>query len=119
MQLKATIDTPEVNFDERLNQLVIRGRSLPEDAWSFYKPILEWVQSLKLNGADPLTVELQLEYFNSSSSRYLLEFLSTLEKKAKDRVQVIWISEEEDEVMEEKGKEFEGLLDLSFSYRSV
>lgn len=119
MQIRATIDTPEVSFDEKHELLAIRGRSLPEDAWSFYRPILDWAKSFNMNGSKKLTIELHLEYFNSSSSRYLLEFLSTLEKKAKDRISVIWITESDDEVMMEKGAEFDDLLEIQFTFSSV
>lgn len=119
MHYKATIDTPEVIFDEAKGLLEIKGRSLPEDAWSFYKPVIEWARGIDMNGASKLRVELFLEYFNSSSSRYLLELLATLENKAKDRVRVVWFSETDDELMMEKGEEFSGLLSLPFEFKTV
>lgn len=119
MHYKPTIDTPEVRFDDAMGVLEIKGRSLPEDAWSFYKPVIEWARGIDMNGARKLRVELFLEYFNSSSSRYLLELLATLESKARDRVNVVWFSENDDELMIEKGEEFSGLLSLPFEFRTV
>ncbi|MCH2197736.1 MAG: DUF1987 domain-containing protein [Flavobacteriales bacterium] len=116
MHFEATQDTPQVKYDDSANKLVIHGRSLPENAWSFYEPVIGWANELKLNGNTPLTIEFFLEYFNSSSGRYLLELLSTLERM-KDKVQVVWISEEEDELMVEKGEEFSGLVDLPFEFK--
>lgn len=117
MHFKPTIDTPEVRFDPDGKLLAIKGRSLPEDAWTFYKPVIEWAREITLNGKGTLTIELFLEYFNSSSGRYLLELLATFEKKGKDRINVVWMYENEDELMAEKGEEFSGLVDLPFTFK--
>ena len=119
MKREATTDTPLVDFDAHAGCLLIKGRSLPEDAWSFYKPIIEWASALSLNASNSLTVEFFLEYFNSSSGRYLLELLSTLEKEKKEHVKVVWVSEPDDDLMQEKGEEFESLLDLPFEFKTI
>lgn len=119
MKREATSDTPLVDFDAQTGCLLIKGRSLPEDAWSFYKPIIEWASTLALNSSNCLTIEFFLEYFNSSSGRYLLELLSTLEKKKKEHVKVVWVCEPDDDLMQEKGEEFESLLELPFEFRTA
>jgi hypothetical protein len=118
MRVNPTVDTPEVIYDDSLRKLSIRGRSLPEDAWSFYEPVIGWAKSFIANGESKLTVEFFLEYFNSSSGRYLLELLSTFEAAGKD-VRVLWLTEPEDELMQEKGEEFSGLVDLPFDIRQA
>lgn len=118
MHLQPTIDTPEVTYTRDQHRLIIRGRSLPEDAWSFYEPVLDWAKDFIANGQQELTIEFFLEYFNSSSGRYLLELLSTLEKSDKP-IQVVWVSEPEDELMVEKGEEFSGLVSIPFVFRTA
>lgn len=115
MKVNATSDTPHVEFHAHNSTLVIKGRSLPEDAWSFYKPIIEWAGAL--SNSNQLVVEFFLEYFNSSSGRYLLELLSTIEEKKGDQTKIVWISEPEDDLMLEKGEEFSGLLSMPFEFR--
>jgi hypothetical protein len=53
----------------------------------------------------------------SSSGRYILELLSTLEKKGIDNVKVVWCAEKDDELMVEKGEEFSSLVDLPFEIK--
>lgn len=118
MRVEPTVDTPEVVYDTASHKLSIRGRSLPEDAWSFYEPIIIWAKDFIENGQKKLTIEFFLEYFNSSSGRYLLELLSTFEHTAKD-IRILWLIEAEDELMEEKGEEFSGLVELPFDIRPV
>lgn len=112
----ATEDTPEVLLDAALGVIKISGRSLPENAWAFYKPILEWTRAYCSALNQPTNVELQLDYFNSSSGRYLYEILTILEQETRDRsvVSIRWIVEKDDELMVEKGEELMGLLDLKF-----
>lgn len=118
MHFKPTADTPEVHYQEELKRLAIRGRSLPEDAWTFYEPVIRWAKDQVSKNNGNLTIEIFLEYFNSSSGRYLLELLSTLEKKGRDKVRVLWVSEPDDELMFEKGEEFSSLVDLPFEFQS-
>lgn len=115
INLKSTEDTPQVEYLGGDNVLKIFGRSLPEDAWSFYEPVIEWASVYSPSTTDTaLIIELFLEYFNSSSGRYILELLSTLEKKGSSNVKVVWKAEEDDDLMVEKGEEFSSLVDLPF-----
>ena len=52
-----------------------------------------------------------LDYFNSSSGRYLLEFLMVAEQKS-HLFDVRWLVESDDEVMLEKGNEFKYILSM-------
>ncbi len=118
INLKSTEDTPQVEYLDGENILRIWGRSLPEDAWSFYEPVIEWASVYSPNSTSTaLVIELFLEYFNSSSGRYILELLSTLEKKGPNNVKVIWRAEKDDDLMLEKGEEFSSLVDLPFEIK--
>jgi hypothetical protein len=61
-------------------------------------------------------LKINLDYFNSSSGRYILELLACLEEK-KELVRIVWLCEKEDELMIEKGEEFKSLVDLPFEIR--
>lgn len=119
MQIKATADTPEVCFEASKAELRIVGRSLPEDAWSFYKPLIEWAGSDGRQVKEKLTVVLNLDYFNSSSGRFLLEMLAALETRGAQHTEVIWRYDVDDELMQEKGEEFSDLLDIPFTFTTT
>lgn len=115
LYIAETDETPEVRLALDSSLSVIRGRSLPENAFDFYQPVLEWVKEYALTVDVPLSLELHFDYFNSSSGRYLFEILHVLEQsKYKELYRIIWISEKEDDLMIEKGEEFKSLSDLSF-----
>ncbi len=119
MQRKATADTPEVRFEAAKAQLWITGRSLPEDAWSFYKPLIEWAAGEGQQLQTKLTVILHLDYFNSSSGRFLLEMLAALESRGDQQTEIVWISDADDELMQEKGEEFSDLLNIPFKFTTA
>lgn len=121
LYIARTEETPEVDFNTDTHVFVIRGRSLPEDAFSFYKPLIEWLEDYFSGLRSEIEFNIELDYFNSSSGRYLMEMLYKLESnRHEDQViRVIWISEKEDEVMLEKGEEFKSLIQLPFEIKVV
>jgi len=108
--IEATKYTPEIGFDAAANILSIKGESYPENTTEFYEPVFNWVKSyLEQLEDQAVTVNIDLVYFNSSSSKALINFFDVLEESAAVGKQIIvnWIHEEEDEDMIEFGEEFE------------
>ena len=118
LHIPQTEETPEINFNDTQGRLIISGRSLPENAHMFYQPLIDWVKQYAAHPAGRTELDIKLEYFNSSSGRFLLELLSVLEEKLKDKQSVVvrWYSEHEDELMIEKGEEFSSLLEIPFEF---
>ncbi len=116
LHIAKTEDTPEVRFDDTNGDFEITGRSLPEDAYTFYRPIIDNIGAFLGNGKKNLVVTIQLDYFNSSSGRYLMELLVILDDKSNsNNVSLIWKYEEDDELMLEKGEEFKSLINIPFN----
>ena len=120
LYIKATEDTPEVTFEPVTGRLLISGRSLPENAYAFYRPVIDWAKAYLGQSNSQTEITISLDYFNSSSGRFLLEFFSVFEEKLNDRnkVKVIWCSEHDDELMLEKGEEFKNIVDLPFEIKT-
>lgn len=110
-------DTPAITMDPD-GKLSITGRSLPENAEMFYKPIVDWIDRYASEDAPEQTqLVIELEYFNSSSVKQILTILLRLEELHRmegKEVQVIWSYNQDDELMEMKGREMESLVDLPF-----
>jgi hypothetical protein len=104
---EATYSTPAVNFSED-GRMLIEGRSLPEDANKFYKPLIEWIINLSI---EAVKLDINLEYFNSASAKKLLDLLKSLDANSKIRSLIInWHYEEGDDSVLETGQIFEELL---------
>jgi len=112
INLEGTEDTPKIILDKNNGIFEISGRSLPEDAADFYKPILEWLQEYA-KGPNPETVFIfKLEYFNTASSKLILDVLTKLESI--NNTKITWYHHEDDEDMAEAGSEFQDLVELTF-----
>jgi hypothetical protein len=121
LYIARTEETPEVDFNTESRVFLIKGRSLPEDAFSFYKPLIEWLEDYFKQMSGEVEFQIALDYFNSSSGRYLMEMLCKLESQIRSNqlLKVTWIAEVDDEVMLEKGEEFKSLINLPFEMKII
>ena len=96
--------------------LEISGRSLPEDVTAFYEPVLNWLNEYSENPNDKTVFNFKLTYFNTASSKLLLDILMKLEEMHENgnNVLVRWHFPEDDEDMEEAGEEYADIVDVPF-----
>jgi hypothetical protein len=117
INLEGTEDTPKIILDKDKGLFEISGRSLPEDAAEFYAPILEWLDKYQSAPNPETNFLFKLEYFNTASSKLILDILSKLDNIAGTRV--TWYYHEDDEDMEEAGEEFSELVEnVPFEFKS-
>ena len=116
MIIKATAKTPGIDFKPEQGLLEIRGRSTPEDSKIFYKPLIAWCEEYVNNPPDRTVVDVQLEHFDTSSSKGLLDFLKRLRaiREKQKEVEVVWHYESSDEDILEAGENFEHITGLPF-----
>jgi hypothetical protein len=120
IKIAGTDDTPDVVLDKDANKFIISGRSLPEDVASFYDPLLEWMDEYASEPLDKTEFEFKLEYFNTASSKMLLDILLKLEEMAEEGHEILvkWYYPEDDEDMQEAGEEYEDIVDIPFEHIS-
>jgi hypothetical protein len=89
------------------NLLEIVGRSIPENPELIFRRLDEWI-TLHFDKAKELNVNIQLEYINSGSSKYLYEVLKRLTGfgRSGNTVKMKWLYEEDDEAMLELGEHY-------------
>ena len=120
LYLEGTDETPEVKLDSDKNIFELNGKSLPEDVTTFYNPILDWLDSYSDNLLDTTVVKFRLDYFNTASSKMILDILLKLEEfqDSGKEVKVLWYIAEDDEDMEDAGSEYAEIVDVRFEYES-
>lgn len=108
--------TPTVNFDGSTGQLDLRGRSIPENSIEFYKPLIDWVDQYSRSPKANTKLRVQLEYFNTSSSKCILDLFKKLEtvRSTGGDVIVEWHYEADDEDMLEAGEDYQAIINLPF-----
>lgn len=115
INIESTEDTPKVILDTSAGKFEMSGRSLPEDAAEFYQPILDWLETYASSSNPETVFEVKLEYFNTASSKLILDVLTKLEDI--DNAIVHWYYYEDDEDMEEAGEEFSELIEVDFELK--
>lgn len=113
--------TPTINFDEGSGVLEVKGRSIPENSVEFYKPLNEWVEEYGKSPKPETVFDVKLEYFNTSSSKCILDLFKLLESLNGNgtEVKVNWYFEEDDEDMEEAGEDYQAIINLPFKMIEV
>ncbi|MDM8525188.1 DUF1987 domain-containing protein [Desulfococcaceae bacterium HSG8] len=111
LNIETTKYTPGISFDCKKNILEIIGESYPENIAEFYAPVFDWLEEYlgQLKDKQDVIINMELVYFNSSSSKVLLDFFDLMEDAVGNgkNIKVNWIYEEEDEDTLEFGKEFQ------------
>ena len=100
-------------------ELLLKGRSIPENSIEFYKPLIEWLESYSESPNSTTVLSVQLEYFNTSSSKCILDVFKKLESVSGSEITVKWHYEEDDEDMLEAGEDYEAIIDLPFEMIEV
>jgi len=121
LNLEGSAKTPTVNFDCNSGTLELKGRSIPENSIEFYKPLNDWIDQYAGSPKSETTVDVKLEYFNTSSSKCILDLFKQLEKlnEKNTQVKVNWYFEEDDEDMAEAGEDYQAIIDLPFEMIEV
>ncbi|MBN2756618.1 MAG: DUF1987 domain-containing protein [Bacteroidales bacterium] len=118
LTIQGSPKTPTVEMDAKSGVIEIKGRSIPENSIDFYKPIVEWLDEYASSPSGETTVNIKLEYFNTSSSKCILDVFKKLElvyKKSGEKGVVInWFYEEDDEDMLEAGEDYQSILKIPF-----
>ena len=120
--------TPGILFDPSSNNFELKGTSRPEDVRLFYYPVIEWFKkfgqelsdgtTVNYNENQPLVLNVKLDYFNSSSAKFIFDIFDELNHFIKDGtpVKVYWYFDEEDEDMRDAGEEMAEMAEMTFHF---
>ena len=114
--LEATDTAPTIHF-QTYGDLLMNGESRPENVVKFFEPLMNWIDELKSAEPDHITLDFKLEYYNSSSAKFIMELLLKLNNFK--NVLVKWHYDEMDEDLLESGEEFEKLVNYSFEFIAI
>ena len=113
--------TPQILLEPSGN-FEIRGKSIPENSVEFYKPVFDWLDKYSEKPNSNTKVLVELEYFNTSSSKCILDIfrkLETLHKSGKSSVAISWMYDEDDEDMMETGEDYQTIVKVPFTISKI
>lgn len=109
-----TAKTPGINLDKVTGQFQIEGRSLCDNAKTFYQPAIDWMTAYSKTPNADTNLIFKFEYLDTESSKSILDFLTAAESVK--GVMVTWYFNEDDEDMEEIGEELAELVSIPFQF---
>ena len=112
---------PEVKFDAATGICELIGESYMEEAYKFYTPLLNWLKEYCTTEKRPLFFNVRLTYFNTNSSRLLLDLLDILKKYLDNGgdVSIVWYYDTEDVDVKEEVEDFELETGLSITMKPM
>ena len=121
-KINAGTKTPHLYSDAAAGTIEMKGKSIPENAVEFYRPVFEWLDAYIQQPRPETLVTVQLEYFNTSSSKCLLDIFRKLENlhtSGKGKVKINWLYEDEDEDMMEAGDDYQTIVKIPFEIKKI
>ena len=114
---QGTAKSPRVILDADEGIISLEGRSILEDTFSFYEPIIKWLDEY-IHCAKDTTISIAFDYFNSTSARVLLILFQTAQeiKKSGNKLVINWYYDENDENIKESGMDFASLVKEQFNF---
>lgn len=109
---------PAVDFSAELGECSIEGESFLEETSSFYSPLLDWIHEY-FEKNKKLIFNIKLTYFNTSTSKWILNMLNALKHYKEKGADIIinWHYYEDDIDMEEEIEDY--VIDVGISINKV
>jgi hypothetical protein len=114
--IEGSQDTPSIILNKEENKFEITGKSFPADVSAFYKPVIQWLDKYSSEPNTETVFILKMDYFNTASSKVILDILYKLEDLSNDGnvVKIKWYYPDDDEDMKETGEEYDEIVDIPF-----
>ncbi len=111
------VKAPQISFDNTNGEFEIKGISCMENAKSFYTPVMNWLEEYVKMPNRLTELNIHLKYFNTSSAKYLLEIMETLnhvlEKAGK--LEINWYYQEGDDDMNDAITTYSELINFNIN----
>ena len=117
MRIAATKSSPEILLSPG-GMIRIKGRSIHENTLDFFRPVEDWINNYVLDPADVTCIDMNLEYFNSASAKFMIHLFQKISRvRLLNRKLIVnWYYEEGDEDIYERGEYFSSVLKIPFNF---
>lgn len=75
-----TAKIPQIDFNHLTGELILSGRSIPENAAKIYEPLVLWIIEYIKSPRKTTNFRLHLDYFNTSTTIWLAKMIRALGK---------------------------------------
>jgi outer membrane translocation and assembly module TamA len=120
MIIKGTSETPTIEFNPSKGNLLIEGRSIPENSIDFFAPLMDALEGYNTPPSS-FIIDFKLEYFNTSSSKCILDVLRKLQSSQSEEtaVTINWHYDEDDDEILEIGQDYSHIIEIPFNFKMI
>lgn len=115
--IEKTSNTPYFELNEASGYIKLEGRAIPENPADFFDPVVSAIDKYFQHPQSKTRFDMNLEYINSGSSKFLLSIFRDLQKygtKGNDLL-VNWYYEEDDEDLYSLGEHYKETIKLKIN----
>lgn len=112
-----TNKTPQVEFDSTKGVLHMQGKIIQENPIEFFDQINQYVDDYLKKNEDNLEINLQLDYFNTVSSKMLSKFF--IKVIATNKPTLNWYYEKDDVELKEAGEDYATIINYPINLIEV
>ena len=116
-----TPTTPQIKFDPMQGRLEINGRSISDNSFKFYKPLLDSIDKYIVKPVSPTIIDIRFDYMNTVSLKCILDMLKRMEGLPQRGVKVMvnWHYTGEDDFMKQAGMDYKAILKLDINILKI
>ncbi len=121
LSLPGSQTSPSIRADWSAGVVVMSGESYPENSFEIYDQLIQWIDSYLNAAINSLTLELHLNYLNTSSIRFMIDIFDMLEAAHTDNKEVLvqWMYDDRNPRSAELGAEFKEDYTFPFLILSI
>jgi hypothetical protein len=110
---------PTILFNPHENIFHIHGISTPENGKDFFEPVLKWMEEYSRHPNALTELQIDLEYFNLSTSKAILFMFYQLSQMQDSghKVRVVWCYR--DAYILSAGRDYAYMVKIPFEFRKV
>ena len=97
IHIEPTDNSPKIILNADDGLIEFEGKSYPENTFSFYKPVLEWLEDYFENIQDKTVVNFKLTYFNSATTQVIFDILDIIQEYNHEDIEIYWFFDEDNE----------------------
>ncbi|MEA3456240.1 MAG: DUF1987 domain-containing protein [Campylobacterota bacterium] len=109
LHIEETKYTPQIDLNAETGLLRFSGKSYPENTFDFYQHTMNWItEFFKQERKIKSTLEMDIVYFNSSSSKLFFDLFDIIEEAQEEgnTITIRWLYDGENENALEAGEDF-------------
>ncbi|NJL14371.1 MAG: DUF1987 domain-containing protein [Microscillaceae bacterium] len=110
--------TPAIRFNLEKGIFEMEGESFLENTFEFYAPVFEWLKEWKQKWQGTAVFNFKFTYFNSSSSKALLQIMAYIRDYAErgEPVAINWFYPDDNPDLLQEGEDFMETLNIPITF---